>query len=84
MWEQPRDPALLPDLWTAIVTTVYRADGLVVTATEQHARMRRDVGVLNTQVTVDLETGHVDVLSPQPRQDIVAAIENAGYRVQAA
>ena len=36
------------------------------------------------QVTVDLETGHVDVLSPQPRQDIVAAIENAGYRVQAA
>ena len=36
------------------------------------------------QVTVDLATGHVDVLSPQPRQDIVAAIENAGYRVQAA
>jgi copper chaperone len=34
------------------------------------------------QVTVDLETGHVDVLSAQPRQDIVAAIENAGYRVQ--
>lgn len=34
------------------------------------------------QVTVDLETGHVDVLSPLPRQDIVAAIENAGYRVQ--
>ncbi|RYF35211.1 MAG: copper chaperone [Comamonadaceae bacterium] len=36
------------------------------------------------EVTVDLETGHVDVLSPQPRQDIVVAIENAGYRVQAA
>ncbi|MBU1359531.1 MAG: heavy-metal-associated domain-containing protein [Gammaproteobacteria bacterium] len=31
------------------------------------------------QVTVDLETGHVDVLSTQPRQDIIAAIENAGY-----
>jgi copper chaperone len=34
------------------------------------------------QVTVDLETGHVDVLSEQPRKDIVAAIENAGYGVQ--
>lgn len=34
------------------------------------------------QVAVDLETGHVDVLSQQPRQDLVAAIENAGYRVQ--
>ena len=34
------------------------------------------------QVTVDLETGHVYVLSQQPRQDLVAAIENAGYRVQ--
>jgi len=34
------------------------------------------------QVTVDLGTGHVDVLSAQPRQDIVAAIENAGYKVQ--
>jgi len=34
------------------------------------------------QVTVDLETGHVDVLSEQPRKDIVAAIENAGYAVQ--
>ena len=34
-------------------------------------------------VTVDLETGHVDVLSPQARQDIVAAIENAGYTVAA-
>lgn len=34
------------------------------------------------QVTVDLESGHVDVLSQQPRQDLVAAIENAGYRVQ--
>ena len=34
------------------------------------------------QVTVVLETGHVDVLSQQPRQDLVAAIENAGYRVQ--
>jgi len=34
------------------------------------------------QVTLDLETGHVDVLSKQPRQDIVAAIENAGYKVQ--
>lgn len=36
------------------------------------------------QVTVDLKTGRVDVLSPQPRQDIAAAIENAGYRVQPA
>lgn len=34
------------------------------------------------QVAVDLPTGHVDVLSEQPRQDIVAAIENAGYKVQ--
>jgi copper chaperone len=34
------------------------------------------------QVTVDLETGHVDVLSPQPRADIIAAIENAGYKAQ--
>ena len=34
------------------------------------------------QVTIDLPTGHVDVLSEQPRQDIVAAIENAGYKVQ--
>ncbi|MEJ7688853.1 MAG: heavy-metal-associated domain-containing protein [Variovorax sp.] len=34
------------------------------------------------QVTVDLETGKVHVLSEQPRQDIVAAIENAGYRTQ--
>ncbi|MET3494030.1 heavy-metal-associated domain-containing protein [Variovorax boronicumulans] len=34
------------------------------------------------QVTVDLETGHVDVLSEQPRKDLVAAIENAGYAVQ--
>jgi len=34
------------------------------------------------QVTVDLDTGHVDVLSAQPRQDILAAIENAGYTAQ--
>jgi copper chaperone len=34
------------------------------------------------QVTVDLETGHVDVVSEHPRQDIVAAIENAGYQAQ--
>jgi copper chaperone len=34
------------------------------------------------QVTVDLETGHVDVVSHQPRQDIILAIENAGYRAQ--
>ena len=34
------------------------------------------------QVTVDLPTGHVDVLSEQPRRDLVAAIENAGYKVQ--
>jgi copper chaperone len=34
------------------------------------------------QVTVDLATGHVDVLSPQPREALVAAIENAGYQVQ--
>ena len=32
-------------------------------------------------VTVDLETGHVDVASEQARSDIVAAIENAGYKV---
>ncbi len=34
------------------------------------------------QVTVDLPTGHVDVLSAQPRQDLVAAIENAGYKTR--
>jgi copper chaperone len=34
------------------------------------------------QVTVDLDTGHVDVLSQQPREDLRLAIENAGYRVQ--
>ena len=33
-------------------------------------------------VTIDLGTGHVDVASGQARGDIVAAIENAGYRVQ--
>jgi copper chaperone len=38
--------------------------------------------VQNAVQTVDLETGHVDVLSEQPRKDIVAAIENAGYAVQ--
>ncbi len=32
------------------------------------------------QVTVDLPSGHVDVLSTQPRQDLIAAIENAGYQ----
>ena len=36
----------------------------------------------DAQVTVDLPTGHVDVSSEQPRQDLVAAIENAGYKVQ--
>lgn len=35
------------------------------------------------RVTVDLETGHVDVASGQPRTAIVAAIENAGYTVGA-
>ncbi|RYF41233.1 MAG: copper chaperone, partial [Comamonadaceae bacterium] len=34
------------------------------------------------QVTVDLPTGHVDVQSTQPHQDLVAAIENAGYKVR--
>ena len=34
------------------------------------------------QVTVDLETGHVDVVSHQPRQDIIVAIETAGYKAQ--
>lgn len=34
------------------------------------------------QVTVDLETGHVDVASAQARTDLVAAIENAGYTVR--
>ena len=34
------------------------------------------------QVTVDLETGHVDVLSHQPREDLRLAIENAGYRAE--
>jgi copper chaperone len=34
------------------------------------------------QVTVDLPTGHVDVTSEQPRTDIAAAIENAGYKIR--
>ncbi|MGJ7581905.1 heavy-metal-associated domain-containing protein [Variovorax sp. RHLX14] len=34
------------------------------------------------QVTVDLATGHVDVVSEQPRTDLAAAIENAGYEVR--
>jgi copper chaperone len=34
------------------------------------------------QVTVDLETGHVDVMSVHPRHDIILAIENAGYKAQ--
>ena len=34
------------------------------------------------QVTVDLATGHVDVVSEQSRTDLAAAIENAGYKVQ--
>lgn len=34
------------------------------------------------QVTVDLETGHVDVVSEHPREDIVRAIENAGYQAR--
>jgi len=34
------------------------------------------------QVTVDLETGHVDVVSEHPRADIIVAIENAGYKAQ--
>ena len=33
-------------------------------------------------VTIDLATGHVEVLSTQPRQDLIAAIENAGYQAQ--
>ncbi len=34
------------------------------------------------QVTVDLATGHVDVVSEQSRTDLAAAIENAGYKVK--
>ncbi|MDM0014257.1 heavy-metal-associated domain-containing protein [Variovorax sp. J22P168] len=34
------------------------------------------------QVTIDLETGHVDVISQHPRHDLLVAIENAGYRAQ--
>jgi copper chaperone len=34
------------------------------------------------QVTVDLETGDVDVLTSRPREDVADAIENAGYKVQ--
>jgi len=34
------------------------------------------------QVTVDLPTGHVDVVSQQPRENIILAIENAGYRAE--
>lgn len=36
----------------------------------------------DAKVTVDLPTGHVDVVSAQPRQDLVLALENAGYAVQ--
>jgi len=31
------------------------------------------------QVTVDLPTGRVDVLSQRPRDTLVLAIQNAGY-----
>jgi len=31
-------------------------------------------------VTVDLPTGHVDVVSAHPRESLRLAIENAGYR----
>ena len=34
------------------------------------------------QVTVDLESGHVDVVSPHAPDDFVLAIENAGYRAR--
>ncbi|MEO7241268.1 MAG: heavy-metal-associated domain-containing protein [Variovorax sp.] len=34
----------------------------------------------HAQVTIDLPTGHVDVVSEQPRDDLVLAIENAGYK----
>jgi copper chaperone len=34
------------------------------------------------QVTVDLATGHVDVLSQQSREAILLAIDNAGYKAQ--
>ena len=32
------------------------------------------------QGTVDLPTGHVGVVSQQPRENIILAIENAGYK----
>jgi copper chaperone len=34
------------------------------------------------QVTVDLETGHVDVVSEHPRADIIVAIEDVGYEAR--
>ncbi len=36
----------------------------------------------SAQVTVATETGHVDVVNQHPRQDIIVAIENAGYQAQ--
>lgn len=33
-------------------------------------------------VTVDLPTGHVDVLTEHPRESVRLAIENAGYRAR--
>lgn len=38
----------------------------------------------DSRVTVDLASGKVEVQSPQPRERLVEAIEDAGYRVQAA
>ena len=34
------------------------------------------------QVTVTLDNGHVDVVSPHAPDDFVLAIENAGYRAR--
>lgn len=34
----------------------------------------------SAQVTVDVGTGHVAVLSEHPRESVRLAIENAGYR----
>jgi copper chaperone len=34
------------------------------------------------QVTIDLKTGRVDVVSEHSRANIIGAIENVGYKVQ--
>lgn len=44
--------------------------------------VRQSIEAIDPQanVTVDLPTGHVDVVSEHPHEQLRLAIENAGYR----